>query len=107
MTSNDMTPVRHTGPGGWFIAILCLAFVGAIVLIPAILHIVFGIFGALFGLIFGLVGAAVAIVAALFTSGLAVVAVLFGLAFAMLPLLLVVAVLVGLGFLFGRSAHHG
>jgi hypothetical protein len=102
MSSNDMVPAKRGSGAGWgFFALFLLAVIGACVLLPALAVMI----GGIFKLVFGLIGVVIGILAALFTGVVAIGAVIIGLAVAALPVILVIAVLIGIGILIGRSQH--
>ena len=108
MTSNDIAPYKPRGSGaGWAVFLLfILAIIGAVVLLPAFALVIGGILKLAFGLVFGIVGAVIGVVAALFASVVAFCAIVVGLAFAALPVVIVIAVLIGIGVLIGRSTRR-
>lgn len=108
MSSNDIVPAKPRSGAGWaFFLLFLLAVVGACVLLPALALMIGGILKLAFGLVFGIIGFVISILAAVFASVVAVGAVLIGLAVAALPVILVIALLIGVGILIGRSSRHG
>jgi hypothetical protein len=116
MNGNEM-PTRDRSHGGkafLTFMIVVLAIIGAAAILPAfaaviwgLLHLVGGVVAAIFAVILGLIGAAIEVVAAIFASLFAAGAVVFVVGAILLPLIVVVALFVGIGILIGRGHQHG